>query len=112
MTLFCFLLISLFFWVCGIFLFLFTLLAPYNIYSFREVNIYINNKNMRGKGGGFDSKYLLGRECFFGFRSTMKILAPCPKYLCIFVMHQYLAGFFNKVHAIRRKFFLNLFKSE
>jgi hypothetical protein len=33
------------------FLVLFTL-APYNIYSFREVNIYINNKNMRGRGGG------------------------------------------------------------
>jgi hypothetical protein len=52
------------------------LFAPYNIYSFREVNIYINNyKNRRGRGGGFDSKYLLRRECFFGFRSTMKIQA-------------------------------------
>jgi len=34
---------------------------------------------MRGRGGGFDSKYVLRRECFFGFRSTMKILAPCPE---------------------------------
>jgi len=51
MTLFCFLLISLFFWGCGIFLFLFTLFAPYNIFSFREVNKYINNKNRRGRGG-------------------------------------------------------------
>jgi hypothetical protein len=72
MTLFCFLLISLFFWGCGIFLFLFTLLAPYNIYSFREANKYINNyKNRRGRGGGFDSKYLLRRECFFGFRNVV-----------------------------------------
>ncbi|KAL9388016.1 hypothetical protein Peur_021140 [Populus x canadensis] len=51
MTLFCFLLLSLFFWGCGILLFLFTLFAPYNIYSFRKVNTYINN-NRRGGGGG------------------------------------------------------------
>ena len=37
MTLFCFLL-SLFFWGCGVLLFLFTLFAPHNIYSFRKVN--------------------------------------------------------------------------
>uniref|UniRef100_A0A2K1R8V8 Uncharacterized protein n=1 Tax=Populus trichocarpa TaxID=3694 RepID=A0A2K1R8V8_POPTR len=59
MTLFCFLVISLFFWECGIFLFLFTLFAPYNIFSFREVNIYINNKNRRGRGGEFDSSICL-----------------------------------------------------
>jgi len=52
----------------GFFLVLFTL-APYNIYSFREVNTYINNKNRRGRGGGFDSKYLLRRECFFGLEA-------------------------------------------
>jgi hypothetical protein len=69
MTLFCFPVISLFFWGCGFFLFLFTLFTPYNIYSFREVNIYINNKNRRGRGGGFDSKYLLRRECFFGLEA-------------------------------------------
>jgi len=52
MTLFCFLLLSLFFCGCGVLLFLFTLFAPYNIYSFRKVNTYINNKNRRG----FDSE--------------------------------------------------------
>jgi len=51
MTLFCFLLLSSFFWGCGVLLFLFTLFAPYNIYSFRKVNTYINNKNSRGGGG-------------------------------------------------------------
>ncbi|KAL9350924.1 hypothetical protein Peur_058202 [Populus x canadensis] len=52
MTLFCFLLLSLFFWGCGILLVLFTLFAPFNIYSFRKVNTCINNKNRRGGGGG------------------------------------------------------------
>jgi len=70
MTLFCILLISLFFWGCGISLFLFTLFAPYNIYSFRDVNICINNKNRRGRGVGFDGKYLLRRECFFGLEAS------------------------------------------
>jgi hypothetical protein len=73
------------------FLVLFTL-APYNIYSFREVNIYINNKNMRGRGGGgFDNKYLLRRECFFGleaprrFRSLHLVLNGCVYLLCIHI---------------------------
>jgi len=39
----------------------------------------------------------------------IQILAPCPEWLCIFVMHSYLAEFFNKVHDIRRTFFINLF---
>jgi len=90
MTLFCFPVISLFFWGCGFFLVLFTL-APYNIYSFREVNIYINNKNKWGRGGGFDSKYLLRRECFFGleapwrFRSLHLVLNGCVYLLCIHI---------------------------
>jgi hypothetical protein len=37
--------------------------------SFKEINIYINNKNKRGRRGGFDSKYLLRRECFFGLEA-------------------------------------------
>jgi len=96
MTLLCFLLISLFFWGCGIFLFLFTLLAPYNIYSFREVNIYINNKN---KNRRFDIKYLLKRECFSGLeapwrfrsKSLLKrgslhlVLNGCVYLLCIHI---------------------------
>ncbi|KAL9350920.1 hypothetical protein Peur_058175 [Populus x canadensis] len=43
---------TIFFWGCGILLFPFTLLAPYNIYSFRKVNTCINNKNRMGGGGG------------------------------------------------------------
>jgi hypothetical protein len=37
------------------------------ISSFSEINIYINNR--RGRRGGFDSKYLLRRECFFGLEA-------------------------------------------
>jgi len=40
--------------------------------SFRETNIYINNKNRRGRRGGFDSKYLLRRECFFGLEAPWR----------------------------------------
>jgi hypothetical protein len=63
---------------------------------------------------------LLRRECFFGleapWRFRPKSLLRMPEYpgslhlvlnSCV-----YLAEFFNKVHDIRRKFFLNLFKSE
>jgi hypothetical protein len=47
--------------------------------------------------------------CIFLFLFTLfalngripRILAPWPDCLCIFVMHPYLAKFFNKVHDIR-----------
>jgi len=79
MTLFCFLLFSLFFCGCGIFFFLFTLLAPYNIYSFREANIYIINKKRGGRGGG-----LTVSICLEG-NASLVLEAPCPEWLCIFV---------------------------
>jgi hypothetical protein len=38
---------------------IYTLFAPYNIYSFRKVNTYINNKNSRGGGGGLTMKEMI-----------------------------------------------------
>jgi len=38
---------------------IYTLFAPYNIYSFRKVNTYINNKNSRGGGGGLTVKEMI-----------------------------------------------------
>jgi hypothetical protein len=64
---------------------------------------------------------LLRRECFYGFEAPWRFRPksllrmaeyPGSLHLVLNVMHPYLAEFFNKVHDIRRKFFLNLFKSE